>query len=114
MNRGEWDVYTQAQVAEPYICGDDFERPGLSSPDRLLCRGYHPNGGPNVRIWLDWRGRIGRQFNDDEVVWKKKWETEALRPSKRAYREDTDLRFALLMRERNEYPLSFTTWQSEG
>ena len=111
MNREQWEVYSNTTPHEPVMAGDDFERIPWDMPDRLLCKGYNLNGGPNVRIWLDWRGLIGRQFNDDEIEWKFEWPASDLYPSKRAYREDTDLRFATVMRERYE-ALSFTTWRT--
>ena len=79
---------------------------------RLLCRGYHSNGGPNVRVWLDLDGQIGLQYNDGDIMFKEEWDVADLYPTKRAYREDTDLLFAELIRERYAYPLSFTTWQN--
>ena len=113
MNREEWAVYESKHVGEPTISGDEFDLPDMPSPDRLLCRGWNLNGGPNVRIWLNWEGEIGRQYNDDEIVWKSEWPMSELIPTKRAYREDTDLQFAMAVRERNELPLSFTTWRDE-
>lgn len=111
MNKQEWDLYTAEATQEPTISGADFPRMKWTEPDRVLCKGWNANGGPNVCIWLDWRGMIGRQFNEGEIVWQEQWEAGELYPTKRAYREDTDLRFATLMRERHMYPLSFTTWR---
>lgn len=111
MNHDQWEVYQKTEVGEPLISGEDFPRMDFDDADRLLCKGYNLNGGPNVRVWLDWRGLIGRQFDDDEIEWKFEWAASDLYPSKRAYREETDLRFACLMRERYE-ALAFTTWRT--
>lgn len=114
MTPGEFDAYMQASQVEPVIRGTDFVRVEWNQEDRLLCKGYHLNGGPNIEVWLDWRQLIGRKLNDDEIEWKGEWTTSDLYPTKRAYREDTDLRFALLMRDRHIYPLSFTNWRVGG
>lgn len=114
MTPEEFNVYMQTDQIEPVIKGTDFPRVELNQPDRLLCKGYHVNGGPNVEIWLDWRQLIGRKLNDEETEWRAEWKTSDLYPTKRAYREDTDLRFALLMRDRHIYPLSFTNWRIGG
>jgi hypothetical protein len=111
VNRAEWALYEKVAAVEPIITGGDLEAIRPRNGMRLLCRGYNINGGANVRIWLDYRLLIGVQHDDREIVWRAQWSTSALYPSKRAYREDTDLLFATLMRERHEYPLSFTTWR---
>jgi hypothetical protein len=111
VNRAEWALYEKVAAVEPIITGGDLEAIRPRNGIRLLCRGYNINGGANVRIWLDSRLLIGVQHDDREIVWREQWSTSALYPSKRAYREDTDLLFATLMRERHEYPLSFTTWR---
>lgn len=109
MNHAEWDRYESAIYPEPQIWGRDFEPP--SEGMLLLCRGYNINGGPYLRVWLRFDGMIGRQFNDGDIQFAWSWSTSDLYPSKRAIREDTTLRFALLMRERHEYPLTFTAWR---
>jgi hypothetical protein len=111
VNHQEWATYQAGEAVVPVIRGDEFPMPRTGWPMRLLCRGYNANGGPNVRIWLNFEGQIGVQYNDGNIVFQPEWETQYLYPTKRAYREDTDLLFAQLMRDRHEYPLSFTTWQ---
>lgn len=111
MNREEYDAYLAIKNADPVVSGDEFEPPKEGEPMRLLCRGWHANGGPNVRVWLDLDGHIGLQHNDGDIVFKKEWPATELCPSKRAYREDTDLMFALVMAER-DVALSFTGWQT--
>lgn len=113
MSPEEWDAYMTSGRVEPVIKGSEFLPPGDGEPMRLLCRGYHANGGPNLRVWLRDDAKIGVQENDGDIVFSDQWATHRLYPSKRAYREFTDLTFALLMRERHDYPLSFTTWLSE-
>lgn len=113
MTPEEFDAYMQASQVEPVIKASDFVPVSIDEANRLLCRGWNINGGPNIEVWLDWRGQIGRKFNDEETEWRTEWTTSDLYPSKRAYREDTDLRFAVLMRDRHIYPLSFTTWRVE-
>lgn len=113
MTPEEFDVYMQTEQFEPVIRGTDFPKVELDEPDRMLCKGYTLIGRANMTIWLDWRQLIGRQIGDGETEWKAEWKTEDLYPSKRAYREETDLRFALLMRDRHVYPLAFTTWRTE-
>ena len=111
MNREEWARYEAHKEAAPLIRGTDFTPPHESVGMRLLCRGYHANGGAYIRVWLRFDGEIGLQHDDREIVFRPYWTTGSLYPSKRAYREDTDLHFAWLMRERHVYPLSFTTWR---
>jgi hypothetical protein len=111
MNRAEWALYESVAAVPPTIGGEEFEPPTQEQGMRLLCRGYHVNGGPNVRVWLRFDGEIGVQHDDRDIVFKKRWGTGALYPSKRVYREDTDLLFATLMRERHDYALNFTTWR---
>lgn len=113
MNHEEWETYTTSAAHEPVIRGSEFIPPSPEQALRLLCRGYHVNGGPRLRVWLNSDGLIGVQENDGGILWKEQWYTSSLYPSKRAYREDTDLKFAMLMRDRHTYPLSFTTWQHE-
>lgn len=110
MNRREWELYEQMPLNVPVISGDDFEPPleGM----RLLCRGYHANGAGNLRVWLRFDEQIGVQYNDGDIEFRDEWPVDSLYPSKRAYREDTDFRFAILVRERHEYPLTFTTWRN--
>jgi hypothetical protein len=110
VNRQEWALYETICAAPPVIRGRDFEPPVMGM--RLLCRGYHINSGPRIRVWLLFNGQIGLQHDDDDITFKWVWEASDLHPTKRAYREDTDLRFATLMLERDE-PLTFTTWQDE-
>ena len=110
MNRAEWALYEQTPPMTPIISGDDFDAPEEGM--RLLCKGYMLNGGPNMRVWLRFDGQIGVQYDDREIEFRDEWDTDSLYPSKRAYREDTDLHFAMLMRQRHEYPLSFTTWRT--
>lgn len=112
MNREEWALYEDSLHFEPAISGDDFDEMDWTDHDRLLLRGYHANGGANIRVWLDWRRLIGRQLDAEEVVWRAAWDIVDLYPTKRAYREDTDLGFAILVRERYSYPLTFTTWRN--
>lgn len=111
MTPEEFDVYMQTSQIEPVIRGTDFPRVELDQPNRMLCKGYTVIGRVGMTIWLDWRQLIGREIEGQETVWKEEWPTSDLYPSKRAYREETDLRFALLMRDRHIYPLSFTTWR---
>ena len=111
MTPEEFDVYMQTSQIEPVIRGTDFPRREWTDPDRLLCKGYHANNAGNLEVWLDWRQLIGRKFNDEDIVWKAEWPTSELFPTKRAYREETDLRFAVLMRDRHIYPLSFANWR---
>lgn len=113
MNRQEWAQYEADIIVDPTIKGSEFVPPTQEEGVRLLCRGYHLNGGPNVRVWLRFDGQIGLQHNDGDIVFHDRWPTWALYPSKRAYREETDLTFARLMRERHEYALAFTTWRDE-
>lgn len=112
MNREEWASYEMTARYEPVIKGSEFVPPTQEQGMRLLCRGWEANGGPNIRIWLRFDGQIGVQRNDGDILFKEQWYTSSLYPSKRAYREDTDLLFATLMRERHSYPLSFTSWQT--
>lgn len=117
MTPGEFDAYMQAVTIEPVIRGEDFPLMALADPNRMLCKGYHLNGGPSIEVWLGpsassgFRQLIGRKLDDGEMEWRSWWTTSDLYPSKRAYREETDLRFALLMRDRHTYPLSFTSWR---
>jgi len=110
----EFDEYMQSGLSEPVIRGTDFLPMRWDQEDRLLCKGWHLNSGPNIEVWLNWRQEIGRKLNDEETEWRSEWATSDLYPSKRAYREDTDLRFAVLMRERHGYPLSFAAWRDAG
>lgn len=112
MNREEFALYQSVASVQPAIGGEEFEAPTEAEGMRLLCRGYHLNSGGYLRVWLRFDGQIGVQMNDGDIVFKKWWLTYDLYPTKRAYREDTDLLFATLMRERHEYPLPFTTWQT--
>ncbi len=112
MTPREWEQYQAETVPEAIIRGDEFPLPSLTFGMRLLCRGYHANGGPNVRIWLRYDGQIGVQHYDGDIEFREWWFACDLYPSKRAYREDTDLLFARLIRDRHIYPLSFTTWQN--
>jgi len=113
VNRAEWALYEGMALVDPIISGEDLDaiRPTEADGVRLLCRGYHLNGAGNLRVWLRFDGQIGVQNNDGDIKFQHEWYTYELYPSKRAYREDTDLLFATLMRERHEYPLSFTTWR---
>lgn len=112
MNREEWVEYVRGEAVEPIVRGEEFPAPEEGM--RLLCRGYHSygNGGGQVRIWLRFDGQIGRQHNDGDIVFQGAWYAEELVPTKRAYREDTDLLFAQIMRDRlgNGHGLTFTTW----
>jgi len=112
VNRAEFALYQATAAIEPTIGGEEFAAQLPEQGMRLLCRGYHLNGGGNLRVWLTPAGMIGVQHNDEDIVFKGRWFTYELYPSKRAYREDTDLLFATLMRERHEYALAFTTWQT--
>lgn len=111
MNHQEWATYEAGSARNPVIRGDEFPMPRTGYPMRLLCRGYNRNNGPTVRIWLNFEGQIGVQYDDGDIVFQSQWETQYLCPTKRVYREDTDLLFAELMRERHEFPLPFTTWR---
>lgn len=111
MNRAEYDAYLAIRNAEPVVRGEEFESPKEGGPMRLLCRGWHANGGPNLRVWLDLDGQIGVQHNDGDIVFKGEWPASALRPGKRAYVEETDLMFALVMADRDA-ALTFTTWRT--
>lgn len=119
MTPEEFDAYLQADKIEPVIRASDFPAMELMDPQRLLCKGWHLNGGPNIEVWLapsaspGHRQLIGRKLDDEETEWRAEWKTADLYPSKRAYREDTDLRFAVLMRDRHIYSLTFTTWRTE-
>lgn len=111
MNREEWEQYQSDPMPnDPVIKGSEFDPPSPEVGMRLLCSGYHRNSVICVRVWLDYRGWIGLQHDDRDIVWREWWSTLSLYPDKRAYPEETDLHFARLMRERHEYPLRFTAW----
>lgn len=109
MNRQEFDEYMADPEPVAMIKGSDFEPP--EDGMRLLCRGYHVNSIGYMRVWLRYDGMIGVQRNDGGIYFADEWETYDLYPTKRAFREDTDIQFARLMRERHVYPLSFTNWR---
>jgi hypothetical protein len=111
VNRAEWEEYIQADVPAPMIGGHEFPVPTHGT--RLLCKGYDVNAVGDMRVWLTSGGNIGVQRGEGDIEFRSSWLTRDLYPTKRAYREDTDLLFAILMRERHGYPLSFTSWQTE-
>lgn len=112
MNKHEWRVYEQTLRDEPSMLARDFEalRPVATEGEILLCRGYHHNR-LGIEVWLSRDGMIGRRLDDGPIDYRPFWKCEALCPRWRAYREDTEFQFAVLMKERY-MPLPFTSWRS--
>jgi hypothetical protein len=74
---------------------------------RLLMHGY--DGVRNdLKVWSDPDLGIGVQWRGGDIEWRASWTTSDLYPSKRAYPDRTDYRFAVIMAERHEYPINFT------
>lgn len=94
------------QLSDPvkFIFAIEFLRPFR----RLLMHGY--DGARNdMKVWIDPDLGLGVQWHNGDIEWRASWPTGDLYPPKRAYPDRTDYRFAVIMAERHEYPISFTT-----
>lgn len=108
MNKYQYEEYLdwlrKLNDPERLIFAREFRQPYRA----LLMHGYNLDR-EDLKVWIDIELGLGVQWNGGVIEWRSEWPTSALYPSKRAYPDRTDYRFAVIMAERHEYPISFTS-----